>query len=402
MRRRGASSPFHGPRAAASAPGRGPRTIGRRLLLASPMGMLGPLAVAACSPEPEPGDEFLGLGDEPEVISAGPHVRFDRPQDPGAVLLPGGRLHLAKVAQVESFTAGEVSVMSSRSKRTETPSDHPVPAPEGAVFLVLELGKETGGDYTLFAPVLPAGQEAPEEPSTSATIILRGADGESSSTEIALDDAVRGLLMHLPSEPSAQDAVLEVVADGATQRLSLVDGTLLETDLSHVRDWKGGVEVGVPARGSASARVLSEDGMEHHLMLSLERVEVGMHVEGWGWAPEGSQFLWVELTIDQILEAADEGSGQRYGVGHPALADLTLEDGSTIEPFLLGFRDGDPGPAEELTSGGVTWWGWFEIPAPIGSARLRLAAVLDERSDGPAPAPDDPDSVSVEADLAFG
>lgn len=401
MRRRGASSPSEDLRPEASGIERRPRTISRRLLLASPAGVLGAVAGAGCSPRSAPGDEFLGLGDGPEVITAGPHVRFDRPEEPGAVLLPGGRLHLAKVAQVESFTAGQVAVMSSRAKRAETPHDHPVPAPEGAVFLVVELGEEPGG-HTLFGPALPAGQEASEKRSTSATVILRSADGEPRFTEITLDDAVEGLLMHLPSEPSAQDAALEVVADGATQRLSLIDGSLLETDLSHAHEWTGGVEADVPDRGSVSGRVLSEDGMEHLLMLSLGRVETGMYVEGSGWAPEGSQYLWVELTIEQILEAADEDSGQRYGIGHPAVVALVLEGGSTIEPFHLGGRDGDPGPAEKLTSGGVTWWSWFEIPASLETARLRLTAVLDERSDAPAPSRDDSGTVTVEADLAFG
>jgi hypothetical protein len=208
--------------------------------------------------------------------------------------------------------------------------------------------------------------------------------------------------MQVPQDPSPEDAVLEVVVDGAVQRLSLVDGSLLHTDVPHAYERRREVAIRDDDATDASARVESRDGVEHTLMLSLHRAATAAHMEGRGWAPEGAQLLRIDVEVDQILPTAEEGSGQRYGLGELAVATLALPDGSAIEPFFLGYRDGDPGAPEELTSGGVAWQAWYEIPTDLGTAGLRLIAVLDERRDEAAPGPEDPDAVVIEAGLELG
>lgn len=251
----------------------------RRLLGAASAGALGLFAVA-CTRESWPGGEFADLGAAPELVRGSESLlALDELGDADRLLLPGARLRLEATALVESFTAGELSVLTSRSARTDTPADHEVPAPDGCVFLVAAIDVDYAALVSLPAPVSEDGgaasdgggstaspADADEEPVVA--ILLADGEGEVLRTEIAPLMSRTRYLMRVPSSPTAQDAILEVVVDGAVQRMSLVDGTLLHTDVPHVYDRRGTVTL--TDAEDATGGVETDDGERDALQLFLD------------------------------------------------------------------------------------------------------------------------------------
>ncbi|MGP9536468.1 hypothetical protein ACT3SP_00550 [Brachybacterium sp. AOP43-C2-M15] len=365
----------------------------RRALLAGPLGVLAVLTAAGCSGRARPGAEFDGLGTVPEEVHSGSLLTLDPVEGAQVLLTTTDSIRLGSVGAAESFTAGELGAMvSGRGQATDTPSDHPVPAPEGQRYLVVELLRDGGGAAPSPAPP----SEDPE--GSTHSMIVSGPDGGTTETEVDLVAGSTQFLMLVPVDPGPEGAVLEVVTDGATQRLSLVDGSLLHTDVPHAYDRQRGVA----AHGEITDLFTAErrdagGGAVVGLSLALENPATAAYRWGGGWAPAGSHFLSVDADIAQWVEPAESGEGLAHEAGELGSATLTLPDGTVIEPVELGPRDGPPGePGPE----GQVWRAWFEIPTDLAAATLRGVARPSESRAGLIEA--FADSVALEAALEFG
>lgn len=111
----------------------------------------------------------------------------------------------------------------------------------------------------------------------------------------------------------------------------------------------------------------------------------------------GLQILLVNASLGQqtqILKAS--GGGFQHWTPELASAALTLPDDTTLEPFHLGFRDGEPAEPRQT---GDAWQAWFEIPVDLEAAELRMVARPYERRSGLVE--ELGDTVAVEARLEF-
>ncbi|MGP9536469.1 hypothetical protein ACT3SP_00555 [Brachybacterium sp. AOP43-C2-M15] len=374
------------------------------MLLVGPLGALGALATAGCSDGSGPEEAFDGLGAVPVQVRAGSLLEMQPPDGARTVLAATDSIRLESNGTAESFTAGELRRMTGRDSSDGTPGDEPVPAPEGQRYLVVQLEREAGISAVPEPPTTERDEDAEQAEDPAGTIlgiVLRDPDGAPAESEVALEEGTSQLLMLVPADPGPEDAVLEVVTGGARQRLSLVDGSLLHTDVPHAYDRWGRVA----ALGSESDRYASERrdagrGEVDELRLGLGALLTTAYRWGSGWAPAGTHYLVVHGTVAQTVEKGEESVA--HEAGELGTATLTLPDGTVldaIETTPWERPEAEPGSEPEPGPGRRIWRAWFEIPTDLPAATVHLVARPSERR--PGLAEEFGDSVGIEVDLQF-
>lgn len=164
------------------------------------------------------------------------------------------------------------------------------------------------------------------------------------------------LLLSAPEDAGAEDVVLALVWQGVTQRLSLLDGARLpsEVDVLYTEPLAAEVEDNWWER--EDDRFPEEPATAGYVgPVVLEPV-----APDWTWAEPGTAFLGVRAQLFTTVGRREE-----------TVEAVLLADGTSIEPW----GDGPPSGrdlAEEPT--------WFEVPREAGAltVRMRLAAAMGD------------------------
>lgn len=159
------------------------------------------------------------------------------------------------------------------------------------------------------------------------------------------------ILVSVPEGVTPERIVLETVADGITQTLSLLDGTRMSSDIEHVYAPRPGVEVAHNwwQHSSEVPRTL--------LAGTLLAGDVTVMAPDGTWAAPDS--LLVSLCVSGLAQQHTQDSS----------LELLLPDGTSAA------RHGDHSRLFEITEGGGV--AWFEVPADLERATARLEIGLD-------------------------
>lgn len=359
-------------RTARSAPGgaRPAPSAPRRALLAggAALALLG--ALTACDDEKGPavraGDD---LGDLPTRIEPGAVAPLT-PEDPRGLACSLTRVVLTGGEQLRALAPDRVSELTGGSAPEE-----PLEAPEGEGYLLVALE----GEEPLWVT-----QTFTEPP--ICRVIVRRPDGEE-TFPVPVDRVRSGMLLRTVADPAPEDAVLELTELGRTQRLSLVDGTLLHTDLPDLgsrtvldgEDWFGAGTELVGTQDPAAQREEATDpaGGRDRVTLQAMYGATAPLDPVLGWASEGAQFLLVVVQAFQTHRAQPDAeqillpmdlSGSR----------LVLPGGEEREVLVV--RDEMHAPPGR--SAGTDIQLWFEIPLDLVSAEVHVAATPFPRREG--------------------
>jgi hypothetical protein len=159
------------------------------------------------------------------------------------------------------------------------------------------------------------------------------------------------MLLSVPEDVTPERIVLETVADGITQTLSLLDGTRQSSDIEHVYAPRPGI-------------VVADNWWQHRsevpqtlLAGALLAGDVTPVAPDGTWAEPDS--LLVSLFVDCLAQRHTQDSS----------LELLLPDGSSAP------RHGDHSRLFEIAEGGGV--AWFQVPADLESATARLEIGLD-------------------------
>lgn len=345
----------------------------RRALLAGGLGigLLG--ALAACGDDEEQArEEWSAMGERPEKHANEPRVLGEplTPEDPRGLECSSARLTLTNVARRSVLEPEDARIISGKG---EGPS-RSLNAPEDEEFLLFTLGSES------FVWDL---DQRPEPP--AASIAVRRHDG----TVVTVMDPVQlpgNYTVRVAADPDPQDAVLEVSEGGRTQRLSLIDGSLIDTEVPHVYGrtrlsgsaWPGGgIEVvGEQAPDASGQEARDADGgIDRVTLVALSARDMPMS-RSLGWAEDGEQLL--RLEIDAFHHFSRREIGSVLLPVDLAASVLRLPDGTEREPLAIADSLRPPdGPAL-----GSTVHLWFSIPVDLEAAEARITAVPFPRRKG--------------------
>lgn len=347
----------------------GPAT-GRRALLAggTALALLG--ALTACEDEKGPtarsADDLGALPTriEPTVVAA------LAPEDPRGLASSLTRIVLRGSERQRTLDPDRVAELTGGSA-----PEKPLEAPDGEEFLLAALEGEEPLWSTSAFPEPPDGR-----------VIVRRPEGEE-SFPVPIDRVSSGILLRIVADPGPEDAVLELTELGRTQRLSLVDGTLLHTDLPDlsVRTVLGGenwFDQGVELVGTQEPAAEREEatdagGGTDRVTLQAMHGTTTLLDPVLGWAPEGAQLLAV---VVQALQQHRARAGAEQVLLPMDLSDshLVLPDGEEREVLAVQDQLHAP-PGREL---GTRITLWFEIPLELTSAEVHVAAMPFPRRDG--------------------
>lgn len=345
-------------------------TTGRRALLAggTALALLG--ALTACEDDKGPtarSEDDLGALPtriEPTAVAA------LTPEDPRGLASSVTRIVLAGSERHRSLDPDRVSELTGRSAPEE-----PLEAPEGEEFLLVALKDEEPLWTTSAFPEPPVGR-----------VIVRRPEGEE-SFPVPIDRVSTGMLLRIVADPGPEDAVLELTELGRTQRLSLLDGTLLHTDLPDLSDravlsgenwFDQGVEL-VGTQDPAAEREEATDagGATDRVTLQAMHGTTTPLDPVLGWAPEGAQLLAVVVQAFQ-QHRARPGAEQVLLPMDLSGSRLVLPDGEEREVLAVQ----DPLHAPPGKDLGTDIRLWFEIPLDLTSAEVHVAATPFPRRDG--------------------
>ena len=159
------------------------------------------------------------------------------------------------------------------------------------------------------------------------------------------------ILVSVPEGVTPERIVLETVADGITQTLSLLDGTRMSSDIEHVYAPRPEVEVA--------------DNWWQHRSEAPRTLLAGTLLAGdvTAVAPDGTwaapDSILVSLCVSGLAQQHSQDSS----------LELLLPDGTSVS------RHGDHSRLFEIAEGGGV--AWFEVPADLERATARLEIGLD-------------------------
>lgn len=343
---------------------------------------LGGLLVG-CSPSADTGPEDVDeLGTEPESIHETAGLGLSAPESgtsAGVLVTAEGLYRLGAVGVVDRLSA---TVIEDRLSRI-LDSDEDVVAPEGEAFLMASISVESVHWQTASAAsaVGTAWVDGGAPPS-ARIVVTRG--GEEISTGITLWTSDMAWLMRVPADPAPADAVLEVEMDGRIQRLSLVDGSLISTDLP---DLYGRSEVAAHGGGEDDVADLYLDAEDEHgstdsVVLAIRSVWTTPLSDLLGWAEEGRQHLAVGFDTEQRMRRGADGAIVSYPM-RPVGCTAAPDGEETAEPLLLEHvqRTESYGRYE-----GDSWTAWFSVPSGFETAQVTVGAEVLPRREGLAEA----------------
>lgn len=351
-----------------------PRSTPRRaLLLGGVTGVVGAAALSGCTGRHDSGPDWEALGEEPERYRAEAGTRPGRieTEDPRGLESSVGRL---VVTGAERRAALEPQDAVSLSDGVEEPPE-PVSAPDGEEFLLVELDVEDV-QWRLAESIPP--------PRTR--FVLRRGDGEV-TTPVAANGLVGTWLLRVAADPAPEDAVLEVVEFGRTQRLSLVDGSLVHTDVPHLygrsrlvgEDWPGG---GIALEGEQAPEAVGQSAEDERgdrdsvALQALSARDLPMS-RARGWAADGERLLRLEIDTWHRVTRRDDFVSVLLPVDLSRSV-LRLPDGGEREPVRL--EDSRHLPEWRELGGTVVLW--FSVPVDTSDAEVLVRATPFPRREG--------------------
>lgn len=348
---------------------------GRRRLLTggAALGLLGALSACAGEQQQKARERWAALGERPDKYGAEPRTlpASITPEDRRGLESSVGRHVLTgteRRADLEPLDAASIL-------NEDEPPDEPVTAPEGEEFLLFTL------DAVQLVWRLPDTVPLPR-----ARCVVRRPGGEE-GFPLDLRQASGTWIVRVAADAAPQDAVLEVVELGRTQRLSLIDGSLVHTDVPHLygrtrvtgTSWPGG---GVEAFGKQAPEADGEEAEDAHgnrdrISLLAKAVRDMPLSRSLGWAADGEQLL--RLTVDAWHRVFRPDSGASVLLPLDLTGSvLRLPDGTERQPAEVMDARHQP----ELGGLRGTVLLTFSVPVDLTSAEVRLAAIPFPRREG--------------------
>lgn len=223
---------------------------------------------------------------------------------PGHVIMaPGVSLRVTQTAQLDRLEpelANEVDSVAAGG---------PIIPSDGETFILATIVSED--------PRWPGGERTPK---TDGELQILGSPA-SGQWPLSLGSGERlqeTYLLSVPSDPAPEDAVIEFVTSDATQSISLVDGSRVDSAVEAI--YQAGTEVTVGEGGNYSHEFTSWGGGTHEINGQVTGAVISPYVDG--WARPGQVFLGVTVDARDDTGVDDD------------LTDLRLElaDGTTITP----------------------------------------------------------------------
>lgn len=349
--------------------------IGRRTILqGTALMMVGAAAsLAGCTRSDE--EISTELGRTPEPLDAARATALLEPlgTDGPGLISATTTWRVTGTYRTARLEAGDVAALTSRDPDTATA----VTAPEGEQFLFtrVEPTREVWG----------AGRtQQPGNVTSWPTIDVGGR-----SIEVAFQDP-RTYLVRIPDDAGPEDAVLTLTVGERTQSLSLLDGTLLGSDLDYlvgrhgeVTMMRDGHEIVDTGELTQDAAVTGPDGTLDLLEVRLDDVFTQPCTADGTWPEEGEMFVWF---TPRILQSGGDLDATETG---PVLERLTLElaDGTVRES------------TETVSIRGYDTAVRLAVPVDVETAHVEIVVAPQERWVGLTEAFGDASRLAV--DLAF-
>lgn len=267
-----------------------------------------------------------------------------------SIELPGARYRVLASALVDELDA-EVARQLGLPAPADVDGERTLPA-SGEAFLIATVG---AGDARTMSTTSPPAAPVVDRVLLSGTEVPTAVGPLTAPRDNLPERMTKTIVASVPADIAAQDAVLEVGAGDVAQRLSLVDGTRVHSDIEHwYRD-----EVEVSAQRVSWERYAEEHVPEGPVLAGcvLGGTVQPTHSDG-TWPAADHVVLGVEVVGMRPLPSTREVSTMV----------LQLPDGSEAA------ADGDPGEAL-ATQGAVR--ARFDVPADLESATVRIALRLD-------------------------
>lgn len=340
----------------------------RRTLLCA--GAIGGIVVAAGCTRNDLHPNLEELGRSPRPIRAARATTLLEPvgEEAGEIITPYVSWFVRGTRRLRTLEAADAAAFSGLS--LEASSD--VTAPDGKEFLLarIESQQRFWGDSSTSRPAVIAG----DQESWIPQLLI-----ERSAAPVDRLEAGTYLLL-VPEGAAREDAVLELDIAGRVQQLSLLDGSMVSTDLEHLHERHDRVRVAQDGRPVGSLSDLrvdayeeAPDGRNDTLGMSLLGLFTEPIAEGDDWPAEGMMLTWVGTLFQQSVTAS---GGEERETFDPELASavLELEDGTLIE------SPGLEGPSFSVDRDSS--WLRFEVPLDIEAATLRIEVTPHQRWDG--------------------
>lgn len=311
----------------------------RRQLLAGVGAGAAATLLASCGEAPRARSGHVVATDDLSVLL--PDLRPLEDLDSHAVELIGRRYRVVASSLQPTLARHLAESLGFLEADPEADGDQEVLAPEGEVFLLAELHVE--GSRVLAGHL-------PQRDVHSDRLVLGGEAGEPWPRPMEVGGRAR-IALTVPEDPGPEAAMLEVTCEEISQRLSLVDGSRISSDLEHWYDswyqavpeqiwWERFDEVGDAGLTMAGA-VRSVD------------VQPGL-VDG-TWPGPGKILLGVDLTVLPTPE------------GIEALYELVLLLPDGTEATRRGRT-----AQEALVNPDHPAAVWFEVPHDVDAVTARL------------------------------
>lgn len=330
------------PRAVPSGNGSAAAPTRRRLLAAAGTGAAATL-LAACGERTRARSGHVVASEDPLVAF------FDLDPvepDPSRVLeIPGLRYRVSGARITPSLPwseAEELGFLPADARDQEADGDQEVPAPPGEVYLLAELVVDAPA---IFSPHLP------EVDVHGDRLVIGGEPGEPWPRPMTSGSRVC-IALTVPEDPDPEAAMIEVRCEDVAQRLSLVDGSRIASDLEH---WYGQWYQASPAQVWWERRDEARGGA---LLMAgaVDSISVHPALGDSTWPSPGNILLGVELAVLPPPEGLTP---------LPDLA-LVLPDGAEARPRGATAAEALEEPEHPLRI-------WFEVPHEVEEATLRLA-----------------------------
>ena len=277
-----------------------------------------------------------------EVLDQVPDLEFnDIEQDDSTVVAAFDKeLRVHKTVQTTTLPATVAEQMSGTRGDFE-PGDL-VEAADGEVFVVSVLHADD-----------PRWEPTGEQVSGSARAetVLRVGGNPLTNPYVSLEagDQVT-IAVAVPEGPQADAVTVELLQDGVSQEISLIDGTRVSSDVEHIYDRPTTGKIGEGAswaeEGESRRGTITMSGQ-------LTDGVITPFVPGQGWANPGNVFLGLNLTTQGLEGAHRDHSTIR----------LQLADGTTVQPESQ--TRGTDGPFSKTA--------WFQLPVDATEATALIA-----------------------------
>jgi hypothetical protein len=307
--------------------------------------------MSALAPEGESEAGVLRLDRAPEGFS------IDQPPADAAHVLMGAQSTVSVALIYRGDELQPETTAHALSGEMLPSRDEAVAADDGEQFVAVKFAKESR--TTTLVDDTPSAQAQAQ---AQRIVITR--DGESQRYPIANLTGDEFYLFQAPVDASPDDAVLEVEIEGVTQRLSLLTGERLPSELDALFDRHGEVSYDSEGQGYVSEYVEVGD-REHNVLTWIQSVSTEPLMHGHGWPDEGEMFLWADVQLRHTVNNDASGGGVwRYlelEPGSGTTITVELADGSVREALLV----------QELASGSdTTYRVWFSVPADLDAAQV--------------------------------